>query len=83
MTEIETWLNEFHKGGSQVPGQTASEEDNLKNIAQSIMQRNGVKGATLRDISASSWTDNLELGLPGRWEVDSAKNCALGYVQWT
>lgn len=82
MTETETWLNEFHKEGSQVPGQTSSEEDSLKNLAQSIMQKNRMKGATLRDVSASSWTDNLEPGPPGRCEVDSAKNSAIGSVQW-
>lgn len=42
-----------------------------------------MKGATLRDVSASLWTDNLEPGLPGRCEVNFAKNSALGSVQWT
>lgn len=60
LTETEKWLNEFHKEGSQVPGQTSSEEDSLKNLAQSIMQKNRMKGATLRDVSTSSWTDDLE-----------------------
>lgn len=83
LTETETWLNEFHKEGSQVSGQTSSEEDSLKNLAQSIMQKSRMKGATLRDVSASLWTDNLEPGLPGRCEVNFAKNSALGSVQWT
>ena len=83
LSETETWLNEFHKEGSQVPERTASEEDSLKNPPQNIMQQNRMKGATVGDVSASSWTDNLEPNLPGRCEVDSAKNSATGSVQWT
>lgn len=84
LTETKTWLNEFHKGWFQVPGQTSAEEDSFKNPTQRMLQKkNGRRGATLREISAGSWTDNLEPGLPGRCGGDTAKNSALGCVQQT